>query len=194
MPTRTQSLRNLLVDFRVVISFVMFTSLIVFDLVMGWKPRAIFAAGEYQGLIGCLLVCAGLAVRSWAAGVLRKGKDLATDGPYSLCRHPLYLGSFLMMVGFCHIIGDPSNYLIIVLPIVAIYWATMRNEERRMVDRYGSRWTDYAAKTSRLIPFRWSRFAPGHWTVGQWLRNHEYRAVISSLVGLTGLELWRRLL
>lgn len=194
MPSRIQSLRNLLVDFRVVISFVLFTSLIGLDVVMGWKPRAIIAADQWHGLLGCFLVLAGLAVRSWAAGVLRKGKDLAVGGPYSLCRHPLYLGSFLMMLGFCHLIGDPSNYLYVVIPVAAIYWATMGREEERMGEKYSSRWYNHAAKTPRLLPLRPMNYVAAPWSLSQWLRNREYQAVLSSLAGLAALEVWRRYL
>jgi len=191
MPSRFQSLRNLLVDFRVVISFVLFTSLIALDVFMGWKPRAIYAPGEWQGLLGCGLVLAGLGVRSWAAGVLFKGKELAVAGPYSLCRHPLYLGSFLMMLGYCHLIGDPSNYLFIVVAVAAIYWATMGREEERMGEKYSTRWHEHAAKTPRLLPLHPTRFVSAPWSARQWLKNREYQAVISSLIGLACIELWR---
>lgn len=191
MPSRFQSLRNLLVDFRVVISVVFFTILISYDVLTGWEPRALVAGSDWQSWLGCGLVVAGLAVRSWAAGVLRKGKDLAVAGPYSLCRHPLYLGSFLMMLGFCHLIGEPGNYLLIVVPIAALYWATMGREELRMEEKYSGRWETHAAKTPRLLPLRPSLFVHAPWSAKQWLKNNEYRAVVSSMVGLGALELWR---
>jgi protein-S-isoprenylcysteine O-methyltransferase Ste14 len=191
MPTRLQSFCNLLVDFRVVISFVLFTSLIVLDLLTGVEPRAVFAAGAWQGWLGWGLVFAGLAVRSWAAGVLKKGKDLAVAGPYSLCRHPLYLGSFLMMLGFCHMLGDPLTYVMVVVPVAGIYWATMAREELRMDEKYGARWDAHAAKTPRLLPLRPQLFVAAPWSRAQWLRNHEYRAIFSSLTGLAALEAWR---
>lgn len=192
MPTRLQSFRNLLVDFRVVISFVLFTSLIVLDLLTGIEPREVFVSDAWQGRLGWGLVLAGLAMRSWAAGVLKKGKDLAVAGPYSLCRHPLYLGSFLMMLGFCHMLGDPLTYVMVVVPVAAIYWATMAREELRMDEKYGARWEAHAAKTPRLLPLRPQLFVAAPWSGAQWLKNHEYRAIFSSLVGLSALEVWRR--
>lgn len=192
MPTRFQAFRNLLVDFRVVISFVLFASLIMLDVATGLHPREVFAAGAWQGWLGWTLVLAGLGVRSWAAGVLKKGKDLAVAGPYSLCRHPLYLGSFLMMLGFCHMLGDPLTYVMVVVPVAAIYWATMAREELRMDEKYGRRWEAHAAKTPRLLPLKPQLFTSAPWSAAQWLKNHEYRAIFSSLAGLAAMEVWRR--
>ena len=38
---------------------------------------------------GTALVAAGLAVRAWAAGHLRRDQPLTTSGPYAYVRHPL---------------------------------------------------------------------------------------------------------
>src|SRR5258706_16263477 len=43
---------------------------------------------------------ARLALRAWATGHLRKNDALAVTGPYAYTRNPLYLGSFLIGVGF----------------------------------------------------------------------------------------------
>ena len=51
-------------------------------------------------LAGLALAAAGLALRLWASGHLEKGTRLAARGPYRWTRNPLYLGSFLMGLGF----------------------------------------------------------------------------------------------
>ena len=50
-------------------------------------------------LSGGALALAGLLLRAWAAGHLAKNQRLATGGPYSYTRNPLYLGSALMGLG-----------------------------------------------------------------------------------------------
>src|SRR3982751_6758022 len=55
-------------------------------------PKALVAGASVSIL--------GLAIRAWAAGHIRKNAQLATSGPYAFTRNPLYLGSFLLGLGF----------------------------------------------------------------------------------------------
>jgi len=41
----------------------------------------------------------GLILRGWAAGHLRKEKELTVSGPYRYTRNPLYLGSLIIGIG-----------------------------------------------------------------------------------------------
>src|SRR5258706_9323513 len=58
------------------------------------KPRPLTLA------LGGALALPGLFLRAWATGHLRKNDSLAVTGPYAYTRNPLYLGSFLIGVGF----------------------------------------------------------------------------------------------
>src|SRR5262245_25527256 len=92
---------------RVAISLAVFAGLIGLDLfVIHSRPRNFFDVFDPLAVVALLFVVVGLMIRSWAAGTLRKQKELATTGPYAWVRHPLYFGSFLMMVGFGVLIND----------------------------------------------------------------------------------------
>ena len=56
--------------------------------------------GESRMIAGFALAVIGQGWRIYAAGVIYKNKQLATTGAYSLVRHPLYLGNFLILAGF----------------------------------------------------------------------------------------------
>ena len=51
-------------------------------------------------LLGIGLAFLGMLLRAWATGHVRKNDQLAVAGPYAFTRHPLYLGSFVIGVGF----------------------------------------------------------------------------------------------
>lgn len=184
-------LRDWLVDWRVVLSTLLFTALIAEDALAGGKPRS-WLRGDPAALVGLVLVVVGVAIRSWSAGVLRKGKGLAVAGPYSLCRHPLYLGSALMMLGFCLLLGDWWNWLYICGPVAFLYALTIGKEEVRIASQYAADWPRYAARVPRLIPWRMHCYAHTSWSAAQWIHNHEYRAVAASFAGLVIIELVAR--
>lgn len=177
---------------RVTISLLLFLSLIIEDLIFQTKPQhGWIQATSRQGYAGLVLVLVGVGLRSWAAGILRKGIDLTTVGPYSLCRNPLYLGSFCVMIGFCMLIGYAHDFLMVCGPIMAIYVFTVINEERRLDAKYTKRWRQYAGRTPRFLPWKLANFAHGPWSLDQWLRSREYQGLAWTLMGLIALETWR---
>lgn len=182
-----------LVRSRVGISSVLFIGLVAFDIVRGTKPtRSWLSSVDVIGASSALLVLLGLAIRSWAAGTLPKGVDLATTGPYSLCRHPLYLGSFAMIIGFCILLGHAHDYLGMLAPIAGIYYLTMRMEEQRLRSIYSTRCEEYMARVPMFIPWNFGIFRLSHWSGARWIKCREYRAIIGGIVGLIALEAWRR--
>jgi protein-S-isoprenylcysteine O-methyltransferase Ste14 len=50
--------------------------------------------------VAFMFYLAGLGFRFWATLYLggRKGSSVIAEGPYSVCRNPLYLGSFLLAI------------------------------------------------------------------------------------------------
>jgi protein-S-isoprenylcysteine O-methyltransferase Ste14 len=182
-----------LVRNRISISTVSFTVLMADDLFREMRPRHGWSTGDDPaGLVALALVIVGLVIRSWAAGILRKGQDLTVEGPYSLCRHPLYVGTLILIMGFCVVLGHWSDITIIGVLLVGLYWLTMRSEERRLTERYGARWTEYARRTPRLLPWKPWIYRAGEWSWSQWSKSREYQGLIGSLLVLAALEVWRR--
>jgi protein-S-isoprenylcysteine O-methyltransferase Ste14 len=190
--SRSFRLVDWLVDYRVSVSFVLFTLVIIENVANSRQPLAPSNLRDPWAVAGLTLLALGLGMRSWAAGVLRKGQALATTGPYQICRHPLYLGSCLMMAGFCALLNDPIYLIALVGPVTYIYWLTIEREERRLAERHGDAWTRFAANSSRLIPFRWPRKLYVAWSLAQWLKNREYKAVLATAIALAALQIWSR--
>jgi protein-S-isoprenylcysteine O-methyltransferase Ste14 len=176
------------------ISIAVFAALIGLDLfVFHSRPRDIINPADALAMVSVALIFVGLLIRAWAAGMLRKQKQLATTGPYAFVRHPLYFGSFLMMIGFGVIIHDPLTLWIVAGPLVWLYWQTIRSEEQRVAKYFAADWAVYSSKVPRFIPYRLVRPSFGDWSRAQWLHNEEYQAWIGSAVALAALKVWQLL-
>jgi protein-S-isoprenylcysteine O-methyltransferase Ste14 len=181
---------DFLVDRRVAITSVIFLWLVLHNLAHGATPRSLANLWERHVAGGLALVVCGLGLRSWAAGTLRKGRALTTTGPYALCQHPLYLGSLLLMAGFCVLVHHVRGAWPALGGVLLVYLLTMRREERRLARRYGEEWAAYAERTPHLIPRRLPRRLGGEWSPRQWLRSREYNAFLATLGGLVALQVW----
>lgn len=120
-------------------------------------------------LIGIGLILAGLGFRLAAYGCLKKKEVLATTGAYSLCRHPLYLGSILLTCGFCCLLNDVWNWVAATLYFAIFYTLTIVWEEVRLAERYGAAHAEYARATPILLPL--GKFHSGEFFWSQALRH-----------------------
>ena len=108
---------------------------------------------------GIILVSSGIVGRLWCAQYIagRKTESLITEGPYSVCRNPLYFFSLVggTGVGLC----TESVILALAIPMLfaLIYPITILNEERGLLKIHGEAYRDYMSKVPRFIP-KWSLF------------------------------------
>lgn len=102
--------------------------------------------------IGAAIALAGGALRAWAAGTIKKNKVLSTHGAYAFTRNPLYLGSFLIGIGFAVASGRVSFLLFFLAFFAAVYSRTMSKEERRLEALFGAEYRRYAEAVPRFFP------------------------------------------
>jgi protein-S-isoprenylcysteine O-methyltransferase Ste14 len=99
------------------------------------------------------VVGAGLLVRLWARGHLDRGRLLiTTTGPYALVRHPLYVGSFLMGLGFALMARSPILVLVFAVVFVVMYVPKALREEAFLAERFGAEHARYVARVGALVP------------------------------------------
>ncbi len=182
---------DFLIRRRILLSAIVFVVLVAKDVVYGLKPHDLVNIRDPFGVLGGFLVVAGLALRSWAAGVLHKNAHLTTTGPYSLIRNPLYVGSFMMMFGFCALLNNPWDLWLILGPVLLIYVVKVRQEERLMARLFPDQWADYFRRTPRFFPRIGRTDLKADWRVAQWMRSREYQALGASLVALLAIKLWQ---
>ncbi len=190
---KTLSKVSLISDFllrnRIRLTFFIFTLCILKDIHTKVRPNDICNIQNFFGFWGLILVLFGVALRSWAAGIIHKNRSLATNGPYSLTRHPLYIGSFLMACGFCAIIGNSKNILVVLVIALLFYLPKIRKEEYKLAQKFSEDWKKYLQQTYLVFPKTFLQNVNSSWSLAQWKKNKEYRAFISAIIALFMLKI-----
>jgi protein-S-isoprenylcysteine O-methyltransferase Ste14 len=180
---------RLLTRKRVLITRIAVPLLILQNVLGGLRPHNPFDASDLAAMTGLALVTAGLLLRALAAGALNKRGGLSVGGPYRMLRNPLYVGSYLIMCGFCTIIGDIGNLVFVLGPLLILYLLKVEREEHSLAVQHGAAWVEYAHQTLRYLPGRLANPLSG-WQAGLWRANREYRVAAASLAALAGLACW----
>ena len=97
------------------------------------------------------LVGPGLALRAYAAGYVKKDRELTMTGPYAHTRNPLYLGSMLMAAGFALALESWPVAALVAAGFTAIYVPVMASEERFLRGAFPE-FEGYCRLVPRLIP------------------------------------------
>ena len=175
---------------RVRITGILFVLLVVQDVLSRVVPHNLANFRDYKVILGLSLIFGGVALRSWAAGTLHKRTQLATGGPYQLVRHPLYIGSFSMMLGFCVLVDDRENIWFVLGPILVLYVMRALHEEKYLARAFPDQWPAFMRAVPRFIPRRLPTNLFADWRLSQWLNNREYQALSAVLLGLVAIQAW----
>jgi protein-S-isoprenylcysteine O-methyltransferase Ste14 len=132
---------------------------------------------------GAIVTLAGEAVRIWAAGHLEKGREVTASGPYRLSRHPLYVGSSIIGVGFAIASASVPTAIIILAYLAITLSAAIRSEERHLTEKFGAAYPAYRNGAVEID----RRFS-----LDRVFRNREHRAVSGMVVALALLA-WKAL-
>ena len=134
---------------------------------------------------GGLIALPGLGLRAWATGHLRKNDALATTGPYAYTRNPLYLGSFVMGLGFTIAAGRVILGLAFAALFLGIYVPVMRVEAKTLAELFGKKYEKYAAAVPIFLPrvtaYR-TRVVKAKFDPALYRRYREYQAAFGLVV------------
>ena len=130
------------------------------------------------GAVGALV---GEALRVWAAGHLEKGNEVTTSGPYRWLRHPLYVSSSLMGVGFAAASRHPVGAALVVVYLVGSLSVAARLEEATLRAKFGDAYDRYAAGTAG--------WADRPYSLDQARRNGEGQTVLGVVAVLAFLAM-----
>lgn len=158
--------------------------------VEGWQ----FSNPMYEhGLrfIGWILLALGVLGRIWCGSYISgyKNDRLIMDGPYSLCRNPLYFFSFTAGLGLMFITETlllPAAFCVVYL---AYYAPVIRSEEKYLASLHGAAFQDYMERIPRFWPSSAEYHEPvNHLVSAKHYRRHLFEAVWFIVLG-GGIEL-----
>ncbi len=133
-----------------------------------------------------LLVLPGLWLRGYAAGYVKKNRELTMTGPYAHVRNPLYLGSMLIAAGFAVALMSWPFAVVLVVFFLLIYVPVIASEEKFLRGEFLEfEW--YCARVPRLIP-RFTparapdgdRGNPGSFSLQLYRKHREYNSAIGA--------------
>lgn len=110
---------------------------------------------------GAVLMAISIPLMSWVHRTLGKHysyaletkteQKLVTTGPYSRVRHPLYSAHNIFNLGMVLL---TANIPLIIFAIIGVplTYVRMKDEERMMIEQFGSEYEEYIERTGRIFP------------------------------------------
>jgi protein-S-isoprenylcysteine O-methyltransferase Ste14 len=192
---------NLLFKFRGQIPVVLFLLAIP---VLYFTDFLIFDKVFYKllTLVSIIISFLGFVVRAYTIGTTPKGTSgrntqnqvaecLNETGIYSMLRHPLYLGNYLMWIGIVMFTFNIYFFFIVSLAFWLYYERIMFAEERFLERKFGEAYLSWSQKVPAFIP-RFNKFIKSSvgFSVKSVLRR-EYSGILATVAGFTFIDLLR---
>lgn len=109
---------------------------------------------DLMELVGFILLIVAALGRIWCSVYIsgRKNRELCTDGPYSLCRNPLYFFSFIGVIGFFVALQSLIFCVAAAALYLVYYRGVIQSEEKRLGQIFGASFDAYVNRTPRFFP------------------------------------------
>ena len=108
-------------------------------------------------VVSTLLIVGGIIFALYAVlelgrslSMLPEARRLVTGGPYSVIRHPVYLGEAVALVGVT--LQFISPWALALLALQCVFQLERMKNEELVLSRAFPDYRDYAARTARLVP------------------------------------------
>jgi protein-S-isoprenylcysteine O-methyltransferase Ste14 len=128
---------------------------IVFVAIFGWRSWSDNSITELViESVGYLFLVSGVAMRLWATLFIggKKSIELTVDGPYSLCRNPLYVGTVLLAIGASLCLENLLLLAMTLLILVPVHAFAIIQEERLLAATFGQQFETYRSRVPRFFP------------------------------------------
>jgi len=146
------------IQFFAAIAFVSLFVLSATDHRFGWStvPLVVEIAGDLLIALGFGFVFWVFKVNSFTSGVIEVAPDqqVIASGPYAIVRHPMYLGSLVMLLGIPLSLDSFWGLLAIIFTIGLIVLRLL--DEERFLEKNLAGYCAYMGRVHyRLVPYIW---------------------------------------
>jgi protein-S-isoprenylcysteine O-methyltransferase Ste14 len=93
-----------------------------------------------------------IASRGHKADHSANGHVLIEDGPYALCRNPMYFGTLMIGMGIISLLFDAVALIIFTSAYLFIYIQQIKEEEAVLSAHFGAVYARYCARVPRFFP------------------------------------------
>jgi len=117
---------------------------------------------KYACALGVMIALSGQAFRMLVIGlayIIRGGRggkvyaeSLVQTGIYAHTRNPMYVGNYLILLGFVFLYGSLWAYVIVLPFFTLVYYSIVKNEESYLKEKFGREYAEYEANVNRFIP------------------------------------------
>lgn len=135
-------------------------------LVLGWLaerrwPSPVGLVEPAGFWIGWALIALAAVVFVWALVALHRVRTsvnpytptaaIASTGPYSLSRNPIYVADVVVYLGVCALLNSPWPLLFLPPVIWIMTRGVIEREERYLENRFGNLYTVYKSRVRRWL-------------------------------------------
>jgi len=130
-------------------------------------------------------IIAGMLIRLWSNGYAIKNDKLTTSGPYAFVRNPLYLGTFLIALGFVIVLKSDPRIIewvaggIFILALGVMYYRTIKGEQGMLLEKFKDAYSDYCRQVPAMIPcfIPYSKGEKWAFDLGRLINSKEHKPV-----------------
>jgi protein-S-isoprenylcysteine O-methyltransferase Ste14 len=147
-------------------------------------------------------IIAGMLIRLWSNGYAIKNDKLTTSGPYAFVRNPLYLGTFLIALGFVIVLKCELVWLewivngLFILGLGLMYYRTIKDEQGMLLAKFGDAYRDYCKKVPAMIPclIPYSKGEKWPFNLQRLINSKEHKPVVWIIILIIAFHIKTRVL
>jgi protein-S-isoprenylcysteine O-methyltransferase Ste14 len=118
-------------------------------------PHSLFW-DNFLDILGVITILKGNILRMTARGHKKahsqRSQSLVADGPYTICRNPMYLGSYLIGAGFILVVWPWWTLPVFTWLFYIRFKKEVVKEEKFLGEMFKEEYTKYCSKVPRIFP------------------------------------------